>query len=564
MADGGDEDAIVPTAAQFRRLDSTAGATAADLTGMQLFGLLHPGNVEDLNLIWFAMFPAYTGPGDIDRTATRYPSWQNTLFTERNYRSLALLCRFLAEKNGIPRNFPLLPYASVHHDAADADVFRKLLLADPLSAQIGTKLGVNMVVARAGGAPFAAAYKNPGPEWYQRFFGLTLQHGRSTPCFRGFISHMINGHHPCPGPLFDWHRFAREVWDWWWYPFDFDPMSTSDPKNLSTSLRPYRQARGDTPLVEYYFDAVGADIDYNARKSLLNPTLDDRFTLNARVPMFALANGVAIAARLPITSDPTIAGFLFTRHEVFHVPTPFTAARINYDQAPTYVWSLISYVAAPGFTISQLSDANPDWLNRFVIRLKETELAVAFNKDHATAPFTRGWSHQPAAPMLPSATVRRPTTGTSIERDATAYRPIANDLAAGKAAFFPLASENDITPVTILLGDYLGTADTLPGGALGVQVEIFSVNKLDIPGAAQRAVSLANESWWSFASGPTRFEVSATDLPKNGMVWKYSMTDFLHWINGITWASEWPKYGAVDAASAPVPLPLRPNSRAVL
>ena len=92
---------------------------------------------EDLNLIWFAMFPAYTGPGDTGRMAQRYPGWRNTLFTERNYRALALLCRFLAERNGIPRNFPLLPYASVAHDTADAAVFRKLLLADPLADQIG-------------------------------------------------------------------------------------------------------------------------------------------------------------------------------------------------------------------------------------------------------------------------------------------------------------------------------------------------------------------------------------------------------------------------------------------
>ena len=32
-----------------------------------------------------------------------------------------------------------------------------------------------------------------------------------TPCYRGFLAHSANGGHPCPGPLFDWHRFAREV-----------------------------------------------------------------------------------------------------------------------------------------------------------------------------------------------------------------------------------------------------------------------------------------------------------------------------------------------------------------
>ena len=553
----------------FQRLDPHAGAAAADLTGMQLFGLLHPGGAEDLNLMWFAMFPAYTGPGDITRMATRYSNWKNALFTERNYRALALLCRFLAERNGIPRNFPLLPYASVEKDSADASVFRQLLLADALSAQIGATLGVDMVVARAGGAPFATLYAPKHAEWWQRFFGLTLAGGRSTPCFRGFISHMINGEHPCPGPLFEWHRFAREVWDWWWYPFDFDPFSTSSPKDLLTTFRPYRQARGDTPLVEYYFDAAGTDVDYNSLKSLLSVTPADRFTLNANIPIHAMANGVAIAARLPITSNPANAGFLLTRHEVFHTSAAVPAARIDYDQAPTFVWSLIRFVTAPGFSLTQVSNANPDWLNRFVIRLKETELAVAFHTAHAAqVSLTHGWAHQPAAPTPPSALVRRPTTGTTIERDAAAYRPIADKLTAGDAALFPLANDNEVTPVTILLGDYLGTADTLPGGLtvgpLGVQVEIFSNDRLDVPGAAVRAVTAVGESWWNDVSGPTRLEVQATDLPKNGIVWQYAMTDFLRWINGVTWASEWPKYGAVDAANAPVPLPPRPNSRTVL
>lgn len=567
QGDGGDS-GVRPSAGLFQRLDATAGAAAADLTGMQVYGLLHPGGAEDLNLMWYALFPGYTGPGDITRMGTRYTNWKNSLFTERNYRALALLCRFLAERNGIPRNFPLLPYASINADFTDATVFRKLLLADPLSAQIGAKLGVDMTIARAGGQAFADKYAPKHADWWSQFFGL-LGGARSTPCFRGFMSHMIIGEHPCPGPLFDWHRFAREVWDWWWYPFDFDAFSTANPKDLLTSFRPYRQARGDTPLVEYYFDAAGTDFDYNALKSLLSVTPADRFTLNANIPIHALANGVAIAARLPITSNPANPGFLLTRHEVFHQSAAVPAARIDYDQAPTYVWSLIRYVTAPGFSLDQISAANPDWLNRFVIRLKETELAVSFHTAHqAQASLTRGWGHQPAAPLPPSAVVRRPTTGTTIERDAAAYRPIANDLAAGKAVLFPLASENEITPVTILLGDYLGTADTLPGGlsvgALGVQVEIFSNDKLDVPNAAVRAVSAVDEGWWNDVSGPTRLERQATDLPKNGIFWQYAMTDFLRWINGVTWASEWPKYGAVDAANAPVPLPPRPNSRTVL
>jgi len=461
-ADGGDEGAVNTHAGVFHRLDSTAAATAADLTGMQLFGLLHPGgNQADLNLIWFAMFPAYNGSGDITRISTRYSGWRNTLFTERDYRSLALLCRFLAERNGIPRNFPLLPYASVEKDVADPAVFRQLLVADPLADQIGAKLTVNMADARAGNAAFTQAYKTHHTEWWARYFGLRPGGtGTRTPCFRGFISHMINGHHPCPGPLFDWHRFAREVWDWWWYPFDFDPGTS--PKQPWTFIRPYYRARGDTPLVEYYFDAAGTDVDYNARNTALLSV--DRFTLDVNVPIYSLANGVAIAAQLPQNSDPTTPGFLLTRHEVFHVTAPFTAARVDYDKPPTYVWSLVSFVTAPGMSVSQIGDANPDWLNRFVIRLKETELAVSFHTANPNlATLTSGWAHQPAAPTFPATVARRPSTGTSIERDAAAYRPIADDLIAGKPVVFPLSTDGDVTPVTVLLGDYLGIAGTMGG-----------------------------------------------------------------------------------------------------
>ena len=562
--DGGDDSHVVQTATLFRRLDSTAAATGEDLAGMRLYGLLHPGHgAQDLNLIWFAVLSTYSGPGDIGDIAHRYPNWNNTLFTERDYRSLALLCRFLAERNGIPRNFPLLPYASVKKDSADASIFRKLLLADPLADQIGAELTVNMTVARAGGAPFAAAYAPHHAQWWTSFFGLTLANGRSTPCFRGFMSHMINGDHPCPGPLFDWHRVAREVWDWWWYPFDFDPAAISIPRNVLTSVRPYRAARGDTPLVEYYYDATGTAADYDARKDASDPS--DRFTLSGNVPIYALANGVAVAARLSLMGGPTDPGFLLTRHEVFHASATTPAARIDYDQPPTYVWTLFTFLYAPGFSVAQIGAANPDWLNRFVIRLKETELAVAYHTAHANdADLTSGWNHQPARPTPPSSIVRRPTTGTTIERTAAAYRPIADDLVAGNPVLFPPADDDAVTPVTILLGDYLGGSGTLPGGGGGVQVEIFSTVKLDVPGAVSRAVSALGERWWNNVSGPTGFEVNATDLPKSGIFWQYSMTNFLKWINDITWASEWPKYGAVDSSNVPLPLPPRPNSRTSL
>jgi hypothetical protein len=40
-------------------------------------------------------------------------------------------------------------------------------------------------------------------------------------------------------------------------------------------------------------------------------------------------------------------------------------------------------------------------------------------------------------------------------------------------------------------------------------------------------------------------------------------TDFLKWINDITWASAWAKYGVLDANGQPAAAPPRPITRRV-
>lgn len=553
-SDGGDSGSIVPAnhPQLFRRLNPNAPAT--DLAGMKLFALLHPTNAEDVILLWFAVFPDYDGPGDTADINHRYAGWKNTLFSERDYRSLALLCRFLLEHNGLPRNFPLLPYASSEFDTADAGLFRKLLMADPLRDQIAATLGLAQAL-QAGGNAFAQAYAPTHARLWSRFFGV--DGGRvSTPCFRGIISHLINGGHRCPGPLFEWHRFAREVWDWWWYPFDFKAMSP--PSLLETSRRPYQHARGNTPLIEYYFDANGSAADYSARRVPLS--LLPQFNVPADVPVYALANGIAIAGRLRGNADAVNPGFLLVRHEVFHQGDH---GRINYNQAPTTVWSLTTFLQSTGFTLDNLSAANPDWLNRFVIRLKECELAVAFRAANPNiAALNRGWAHQTAP--TPGAGAR-PTTGTGIERDAAEYRRIANDLIAGQVVRFPRETDENLTAVRILLGDYLGTPATLPVGASGIQVEIFSADKLGVPGATFGVISANGQDWWRGVVAASQAEaLPFGELPGSGMAWQYFLTAFLSWINTTTWNSEWPKYGATDPNThLPLPTPARPNSRLV-
>jgi hypothetical protein len=556
------------------RLDPSKAATDSDLTGMRLYGVLHPADAEhaDLSFIWFAMFPGFTGSGDLTADGgalNGFSRWNKSLFTERDYRSLTLLCRFVLEYNGIPRGFPLLPYANVDH-LRNAAVFRKLLLADPARDQIAAHLGLHVEDVRANNATYLNAYGADVTMLWNRFFGAR-EHGLlSTPCFKGIISHHINGVHPCPGPLFDWHRFARELWDWWWYPFDVTSQILDETGlhtiQVVTTRRAYQHAHADTPLIEYFFDAGGTRADY---ESLLQPGMPDRFNVGRDVPIHALANGIIVAARLPAPSnDPTQlppSGFLLTRHEVFHenptaampgglqviVPGP-----IDYDRAPTYVWSLITFVSPVNVSVEQVSDNNPDWLNRFAMRLKECELAVAYHAAHPNVTtgisgpestlrttLNAAWNHQPPGR-------NRPTTGAGIDNDALEYRRIANSLSAGDATVFPL-ERGTCTPVRLILGDFVGFPELLSMLQPGFQIEVFSINHLDVPDAVQGAVSASNEAWWEVASANARNEAdAAANLPKkDDVVWRYSTTAFLAWINGITWTSEWLKYGINDPAN---------------
>lgn len=567
-----------------------------DLTGMKAYLVLAPNDHEDAVLIWIVRFaqewvkvagnwklrvgvsPGFQGNGDIVDGATpattrhinRPKAWRNMLFTERNFRSLVLLCRLLVEQNNLPRNFPLLPYASADSDWTNAAIFRQLILAEQRRDDIAVQLGTTTTIIQANAAPFTQWYQvNPTTIW-SRLFGVnpgqepSTTHPKGvasvpvTPCFRGILAHSMNGGHPCPGPLFDWYRFAREVWDWWWYPFDLDTTGAA-----SATMRPYFQARLDTPLLEYYYDAQGSVAQYNALRQLL--TIEETFSLPATTPIYALANGVVVAAQLELAAAlSSTSGFLLVRHEVFHQTTN---NNINYDHVPTFVWTLITFLSNPSFTIPAAPPAqpaatpadNPTWLNRFIIRLRECELAVQFHTANAatSSALRTGWGHPP------SSTGPRSATGQEIERDATTYRTIADNLSAGRIALFPLEATIDTTPVRVCLGDFLGFPGTAAGGRQGIQIEIFSKEQLPVPHAAQRVVSASTQSWWANVTAATRHEtVVEADLPVNGMVWHYLLTDFLAWINAITWASEWEKY-LVTAGGAPAPAPPRPITRIV-
>ncbi len=112
------------------------------------------------------------------------------LLTERDYRTLALLCRLLAEQNGLPRNFPLLPYLDTNHgDDADAALFRQLILADQTRDAIAQKIGTTRADIEANGTAYTNFYNLHGDRVWGRFFGFDRQNQTvvDTPCSGDFF-----------------------------------------------------------------------------------------------------------------------------------------------------------------------------------------------------------------------------------------------------------------------------------------------------------------------------------------------------------------------------------------
>jgi hypothetical protein len=586
--DAGDANLGFPANHLWTRLPKDAAHPANDdFSGRTLFLLLHQFNDEDAVLLWFANLHTnaptathanYTGPGDIDNVG----NFLGMLFCDRHYDHLACLCRYLAEELGIPRNFPLLPWQDRQSNENDVTVIRKLLLADPRADML----------ARAVGKNSAADFQNLTPPLQVWYLGQLMQHrvpadhtrgkihnvawsnffedfnvhppavrpAQGTRGFCGFIAHSLPGaigitptgadqsDHPCPGPYFDWHRFSRQVWDWWWYPFDFD-----QPPALNIFRRAYAQARRNTPLIEYFFDAVGHPADYNGLHQLLSQ--QEQFRLPDLTPVYALANGIMVAARIPLatTHDPSTTGFVLTRHRVFW---QLNGNRINYDLPPTYVWTLISFLEMANASFTTISDQNPDWLNRIIVRATECELADSFHQQHPSAALERGWNHQPIARGA------RLATGQEIEWDAVAMRGYLTDLAAGRHVLLGLETDTTPTPITIILGDLIGFPNELSAAVRGIQVEIFSRDPLNVPGARVGLSPWEGQQWWRDVCGPLRHEQDAAqDLHIGDNLHFYPTTDFLAWINDITWTSEWDKFAVVDAAGQPVLRPNRPPTR---
>jgi hypothetical protein len=342
------------------------------------------------------------------------------------------------------------------------------------------------------------------------------------------------------------------------------------------------------------------------------------FALPEGSRIYALATGEVVAARLATANTGVDFSLLVVRHEVYHqldarpaAPAPpggfpQFANRIDYDAAPSSVYSIYVHLGRPaGIDFAAVNTANPEWLNRMLIRMKECLLGVG-NPD--AVPPTRGFRASQEGQAIPLTTWDNfpPGTATSVARswtfDRDNYRPTLRRLANGELTFMP--TNRLVTPVRVILGDYLGDAGVIKrdatGAHFGIRVEIvssdvisgdFTVTPTDGarlwdpvagPAGTRHAVRYPSEwsqmpagdilaamtaagvtdtsqaTWWervAMATGLHTEWPAGSSLP-TGAVVHYDPYEFLPWLNARTWNSEWPKYRAVDPAGVPAhPIP---------
>jgi hypothetical protein len=604
-----------PSAPRSRWIRVSQTPATEDQPGANLFVQDMRGNPREVIACWWTT-ANYAGPAREKVGAGRM------LFSEAQYQSWALLARFLAEQFGVPRNLPLLPWAARGDNVNVADSYRRIVLADPAFDAIVADLPA------AWHMPAATFEHNPNAlrnaylarvvgfqnEAWLRLFNHPPGHPQDGGVFSGFHGHALTGYfngtnmhehpsdHDCPGPLFDWHRFARELWDWWWCPFDVQDVPPANTTTTAVPTRGYRKPDRATPLIEHYFDddnhdpAVGAlDARHAARRRDSIEGEDSSGTtwrLDPGSPVYAMANGELVAARFVQPADVVSMSFLLVRHLIFHQtvggPDPIAALRLDYDHPPSTVYSLYMHIGHPqGLDLTAVNAANPDWLNRVHIRKKECDLGMDFYNppagQHHGIP-DAAWN-QPLPGQL-----ARPTLVDSWRIDQRTLDSFLADLAAGRIAIAPFTTQS--TPIRIILGDYLGAEGAVAkqgaGTVRGIRVEAFSPQalpgltimlnqyqsewSLDLnkTGKAYRdhlravGVDLKLVTWWptvAKAMIDDKRIIAADRLPEDGRVFHLEVFKFMRWINGITWKSEWPKYQLQDAAGHRLPAPPQPRSR---
>jgi N-acetylmuramoyl-L-alanine amidase len=590
---------------------------AEDIPGAKVYVRDHRDNPREVIVCWWTT-AGYSGParapvGDDDM-----------LFTEWHYRTWALLGRYLSESLLLPRNLPVLPHAKRSDNLRTSTAFRRILLADERFSMLVRELSAFNIQEVDFEPANAATLETRYDAAVQAATSKLKQHNRAWrkifDVYRGFHGHGFSGaigrtqhDHDCPGPVFDWHRFARELWDWWWHPFDVDDAVTT----TAVPRRVYRNPNGDTPLVEHYFDENEPARILRITNGIHGPQSSPlTFRLEQGSPVYALANGELVAARFPAPGDQVSMAFVLVRHEVFHKPNPWNAimtslgipapapGRIDYDGEPDTIYSLYMHLGRPaGMSFEDIVADNPDWLNRLLIRKKECDLGVPFYDNHATHHGIpdAAWNSRPPGSGM------RLTALESWRVDQVGLDGFLGALGRGDIALAPLKS-NLATPIRVILGDFLGEAGVIQRQGTtsvhGIRVETFASGMVptgfsstmgaprwnppstlsgppavfyrsewaEVPSAseAQELAALGVDvdlvTWWPTVAMWTQLDgtlsASARLIPE-GWAFHFRPLDVMRWLNAVTWESEWSKYQVKDASGNPVARPARPRSQRV-
>jgi hypothetical protein len=269
-----------------------------------------------------------------------------------------------------------------------------------------------------------------------------------------------------------------------------------------------------------------------------------------------------------------------------------------------------------GLNFTDLVDENPGWLNTAITMKKEYDLGLAFQAAHPQpaaqwAPHVARWTRrQPVFDQIitdlqAGHTVRFPEGEDAVKVALGDFLGVAGHLDVDKlgvhlevfsadpvddpwfeqvdqggSASRTYHDEQNLDDVTAFINSHV----TAPSGGTG-SANVYR----DLP-AEQKAtrfqnIALRSKSEWALAASdfpdggwapsadlmwwqdvvPDMNAALAADaasqLPADAVVWNYHPLGFMHWLNDITFRSEWPKYRVVDAAGTSVPAPARPPPR---
>lgn len=543
-------------------------------------------------------------------------------YNESQYRRLAILTRFILEKYSLPRNFPVLPHIRQINMKVNWDSFRRIVLADERAHLLMRNLyNLNSNPIRPSNLSFTPSDEQLDEMYFNNSAGLNESYKAGNQesnkrytkwnsifnLYRGIHGHEFSQtNRQDPGPLFDWHRFSREISDYWWYPFDLNGTVVrivDDTVEMgSRNFRSYRRFNENTPILDYYWDEHenGAriyqaievpSIMYNQSTAghlspaTFNFSLPDAST-PASTPIYSMANGELVAVKLPNTTEDVSSGFVLIRHYVFQ-KTNEDSDTINYNQPPSVVYSLYMHLSRPdNMRFDQPNDHNPDWLNRILIRKKECELGIAFrnsprgrNEGNHTGFAESRWGDQPPQRAdYPT----NPTTYEAWQHDNIVLEEFLTNLENGEVAM-PITYSKFEQPVNIMLGDFIGDSGAIGNSQNGVRIEIFSPsfcppkfgvsesnngwNPNNSDEAAQVYISEWNSSdWWQAITHQMALDI---DLPNtdriltNTALYHFHPFEFMKWINNVTWKHEWPKYKVKDTNGNDVDCPPRPRTRRI-